>query len=124
MDMFGEMRTAIFLHRGIQKNAGALDAAECVHMATLGGARALGMESRIGSLEPGKQADMVAVDMEFSHFTPVHDPYSSLVYGANQEDVFFTMVSGRTIYDKKVLLTLDEDEVTAKALEVKKKLRA
>lgn len=122
MDMFGEMRTAIFLHRGIQRDAAVLNAAECVQMATLGGARALGIEDRAGSLEPGKQADMIAVDMEFSHFTPVHDPYSSLVYGANQEDVFFTMVAGRIIYDKKVLLTMDEEEVTAKAIEVKKKL--
>lgn len=124
MDMFGEMRTAIFLHRGTQRDAGVLNAEECVQMATLGGARALGMDDRIGSLEPGKQADLIAVDMEFSHFTPVYDPYSSLVYGANQEDVFFTMVAGRPMYDKKVLLTLDQDEVTAKALEVKEKLRA
>lgn len=124
MDMFGEMRTAIFLHRGTQRDAGVLNAEECVQMATLGGARALGMGGRIGSLEPGKQADLIAVDMEFSHFTPVYDPYSSLVYGANQEDVFFTMVAGRAIYDKKVLLTVDKEEVTSKALEVKEKLRA
>lgn len=122
MDMFGEMRTAIFLHRGSQRDAGVLNAEECVQMATLGGARALGLEDRIGSLEAGKQADIIAVDMEFSHFTPVYDPYSSLVYGANQEDTFFTMVAGRTLYDKKVMLTLDKEEVATKALEVKKKL--
>jgi 5-methylthioadenosine/S-adenosylhomocysteine deaminase len=122
MDMFGEMRTAIFLHRGAQRDAGILGAAECVTMATLGGARALGMEDRVGSLEPGKQADMIAVDMEYSHFTPIHDPYSALVYGANQEDVFFTMVAGKPLYDKKVLKTLDEDEITAKARAVKEKL--
>ncbi|MHB0866387.1 MAG: amidohydrolase family protein [Thermoleophilia bacterium] len=124
MDMFGEMRTAIFLHRAARHDVRVLNASECVQMATQGGARALGMEDRVGSLEPGKQADMIAVDMEFSHFTPVHDPYSSLVYGANQEDVFFTMVAGRTIYDKKMHLTLDAKEVTAKAIEVKEKLWA
>lgn len=122
MDMFGEMRTAIFLHRGTQRDATILDAAECLQVATIGGARVLGMEDRIGSLEPGKQADLVAVDMEYSHFTPVNDPYSALVYGASQEDIFFTVVAGRPLYDKKVFLTLDEQEITARAGEVKEKL--
>jgi len=122
MDMFGEMRTAIFLHRGVEHDAGVLGAAECVQLATLGGARALGMEDRIGSLESGKQADMIAVDMEYSHFTPIHDPYSALVYGANQEDVFFTMVAGRPLYTRKVLVTLDDEEITAKAREAEEKL--
>lgn len=124
MDIFGEMRTAIFLHRAMRQDASILDAAECVQIATLGGARALGMESAIGTLEPGKQADIIVVDMEFSHFTPIYDPYSALVYGANQEDVFFKMVAGRVIYDKKVILTIDEDETRARAIKVKKKLRA
>ncbi len=122
MDMFGEMRTAIFLHRGSERDVNVLSAAECVQMATLGGARALGMEDQIGSLEPGKQADFVAIDMEYSHFTPIHDPYSALVYGANQEDVFFTMVAGRPLYTRKVLLTLDDEKITADALDAKEKL--
>lgn len=122
MDMFGEMRTAIFLHRGAAQDTGVLGAAECVQLATIGGARALGMDDRIGSLEPGKQADIIAVDMEYSHFTPIHDPYSALVYGANQEDVFFAMVAGRPLYTRKVLLTVDDEEIAAKAREVKEKL--
>jgi len=124
MDMFGEMRTAIFLHRGIQADASALRADQCVRLATLGGARALGMDHLIGSLEPGKQADIIAVDTEFSHFTPVYDPYSALVFGANQEDVFFAMIAGRTLYDKKVLVTMDEEEINSRATGVKEKLRA
>ncbi|MBE0428588.1 MAG: amidohydrolase [Thermoleophilia bacterium] len=124
MDMFGEMRTAIFLHRGVRRDTRVLNAADCVLMATLGGARAMRMDDRIGSLEPGKQADMIAVDIKFNHFTPVHDPYSALVYGANQEDVFFTMVDGRVVYDRKVLKTLDNEKMTADALEVKNKLRS
>lgn len=122
IDMFGEMRTAIFLHRGTERDAEVLGAVECLQMATIGGARAMGMADRIGSLEPGKQADMIAVDMEHSHFTPIYDPYSALVYGANQEDVFFTMVAGRPLYTRKVLLTLDDEEITAKAREAKEKL--
>lgn len=122
MDMFGEMRTAIFLHRATQRDAGILGAPECVQMATIGGARAMGLEDRIGTLEPGKQADFIAVDMEYSHFTPIHDPYSALVFGANQEDVFFTMIAGRKLYDRKVLLPLDEEEIASRAMEVKEKL--
>lgn len=124
MDIFGEMRTAIFLHRAMRQDASILGAAECVQIATLGGARALGMEDAVGTLEPGKQADIIVVDMEFSHFTPIYDPYSALVYGASQEDVFFKMVGGRIIYDKKVILTIDEDETKARAIQVKDKLRA
>lgn len=122
MDMFGEMRTAIFLHRGTQHDAGILGAAECLKMATIGGARALGMADRIGSLEPGKQADLIAVDMEYSHFTPINDPVSALVYGASQEDVFLAMVAGKPVYDKKAFLTMDEGEITARARDVKEKL--
>ncbi len=122
MDMFGEMRTAIFLHRGAQRDAAVLDAAECVQIATLGGARALGMDDRIGSLEPGKQADLIAVDMEHSHFTPIYNPYSALVYGASQEDVFFVMVAGRPLYEKKVLLMMDEEKISDQAKAVKEKL--
>jgi 5-methylthioadenosine/S-adenosylhomocysteine deaminase len=124
MDIFGEMRTAIFLHRAMRQDASVLGAAECVQMATLGGARALGMGDQVGSLEPGKQADIFAVDMEFSHFTPIHNPYSALVYGANQEDVFFKMVAGRILYDKKVIQTLDVGDIKTRALKVKDKLRA
>ncbi|MHB0914754.1 MAG: amidohydrolase family protein [Thermoleophilia bacterium] len=124
MDIFGEMRTAIFLHRAMRQDASILGAAECVQIATLGGARALGMEDAIGTIEPGKQADIIVVDMEFSHFTPIYDPYSALVYGASQEDVFFKMVAGRIIYDKKVILTIDEGETKARAIQVKDKLRA
>ncbi len=124
MDMFGEMRTAIFLHRGYNRSADVLSTEDCVQMATLSGARVMGMEDRIGSLEPGKQADIIAVDMEHSHLTPIYDPYSALVYGANQEDVFFTMVAGEPIYDRKRLKTLDLEKINTAALAVKEKLRS
>ncbi len=123
MDMFGEMRTAIFLHRGVNRDADVLSTEDCVRMATIGGARALSMEDQVGSLEPGKQADIIAVDMEHSHMTPINDPYAALVYGANQEDVFFTMVAGRPLYERKVLKTLDFEKINAEALAVKEKLQ-
>jgi 5-methylthioadenosine/S-adenosylhomocysteine deaminase len=124
MDIFGEMRTAIFLHRAMSRDASVLEASQCVHMATIGGARALGMDDKVGTLEAGKEADIIVVDMEFSHFTPINDPYSALVYGANQEDVLLKMVAGRTIFDNKQTLTLDVEAIKARAIEVKDKLRS
>lgn len=124
MDMFGEMRTAIFLHRGHNQDVHALSTETCVRMATLGGARALGMDDLVGTLEAGKQADLIAVDMEHSHLTPIYDPYSALVYGANQEDVFFTLVAGKPLYESKLLNTLDSERISADSLTVKEKLRA
>ena len=91
MDMFDEMRTALFLHRAVERDVSVLDAPKCVRIATLGGAEALGMDDRVGSLEPGKHADLIAVDVSSSHFAPIDDPYSALVYGANQDDVLFTV---------------------------------
>ncbi len=123
MDMFGEMRTAIFLHRGHNQDVSVLSTEDCVQMATLGGARALGMDHQVGTLEPGKQADLIAVDMEHSHLTPIYDPYSALVYGANQEDVYFTLVAGRPLYESKKLNTLDIEKINAESLAVKEKLR-
>ena len=77
----------LFLHRAVERDVRVLDAQKCVRIATLGGAEALGMEAEVGSLEPGKWADLIAVDISRSHFAPIADPYSALVYGANQDDI-------------------------------------
>jgi len=123
LDMFGEMRVAIMLHRASAMDSSWLTASQVLEMATLGGARVLGIGDQVGSIEPGKRADLIAMDVEYSHFSPVDDPVSTLVYGGNQEDVFFTMIDGRVVYDKKVFQTVDEDEVTRRAQEVRVKLR-
>ncbi len=123
LDMFDEMRMTIFLHRASQAPAACMTADQVLAMATLGGARVLGLADTIGSLEVGKRADMVAVDMEYSHFAPIDDPVSALVYGANQEDVFFSMIDGRVVYDKKVFTGLDDAAVTREAESVRLKLR-
>ncbi|GAB4248876.1 MAG: amidohydrolase family protein [Thermoleophilia bacterium] len=124
LDMFDEMRMTIFLHRASQASAACMTAEQVLAMATLGGAQVLGLADKVGSLEPGKRADMIAVDMEYSHFAPIDDPVSALVYGANQEDVFFSMIDGRVVYDKKVLTTVDADAVTREAEAVRLKLRS
>ncbi len=124
LDMFDEMRMAIFLHRASQGSAVCISAEQVLRMATLGGAQVLGLEEAVGSLRPGKRADMIAVDMEYSHFSPIDDPVSALVYGANQEDVFFSMIDGRVVYDKKVFVDIDASRIIEDAASVRLKLRA
>jgi len=122
MDMFDEMRTALFLHRAIGRDVSVLTAEKCIQIATLGAADALGMADAVGSLEPGKQADLIAVDISRSHFAPVTDPYSALVYGANQDDVTFACVGGDVLYRDRELLTLDAEAVRAGGIQVREKL--
>jgi 5-methylthioadenosine/S-adenosylhomocysteine deaminase len=123
MDMFDEMRTMLFLHRAVERDVGVLDAQKCVRIATLGGAEALGMEAEVGSLEPGKYADLIAVDVSRSHFAPIADPYSALVYGANQDDIRLTVIGGRELYRDRVHAGVDADTVRSRAVAVREKLQ-
>ena len=123
MDMFDEMRTMLLLHRAVEGDVSVLDARACLRMATLGGAEALGMEAETGSLEPGKYADLVAVDVSRSHFAPVTDPCSAVVYGANQDDVRLTVIGGRVVYRDRQHLTVDADAVREAAVAVRERLQ-
>src|SRR5665648_542036 len=111
MDMFDEMRTMLFLHRAVERDVTVLDAPKCVRIATLGGAEALGMQDDIGSLEPGKFADFIAVDVSKSHFAPIDEPYSALVYGANQDDVLLTVVGGDALFHERGYTGLDAEAI-------------
>ena len=122
MDMFDEMRAMLLLHRAAERDVTVLDAQACVRLATLGGAEALGMEAEVGSLEPGKWADLIAVDVSRPQFAPVDDPYSALVYGANQNDVRLTVVGGRELFRDGVHIGVDADAVRARAVGVREKL--
>ena len=122
MDMFDEMRAMLLLHRAAERDVTVLDAQACVRLATLGGAEALGMEAEVGSLEPGKWADLIAVDVSRPQFAPVDDPYSALVYGANQNDVRLTVVGGRELFRDGVHVGVDADAVRARAVGVREKL--
>ena len=121
--MFDEMRTMLFLHRAVERDVSVLDAQKCVRIATLGGAEALGMEDEVGSLEPGKCADLIAVDVSRSHFAPIADPYSALVYGANQDDIRLTVVDGRELYRDRVHMGADADAIRSTAVAVREKLQ-
>jgi len=110
MDPCEEMRAALLLARAQARDFAALDAAEALALATLGGARALGLDDQIGSLEAGKRADLAAVSLAGAHLTPTTDPASVLVFAAHQSDVCFTMVEGVVLFDGAEVKTVDEAE--------------
>lgn len=123
LDMFGELRTAALLAKGVAKNAQAFAAPQALHAATLGGARALGLDAEIGSLVAGKSADFIALEMTALHLTPCYDLVSHLVYAAGRGDVSDVYVAGRALMREHRLLTIGEEETLAKANEWRAKIR-
>ena len=101
-----------------------MSARQFVKMATLDAARVLGLDDHLGSLEPGKQADIIAVDLSKSHQIPTHYPYSALVHTANQENVLATMVAGTFLYEDRTWHSMDQERIFARAEEMRMKLRA
>jgi 5-methylthioadenosine/S-adenosylhomocysteine deaminase len=107
LDMFGAMRAASFLQKVATSDPTAVSARTAIQMATIGGARALGMEKQIGSLEPGKRADVIIVSMSTARQTPMYDPLSHLVYVTRGDDVQTTIVNGKVLMRDRKVLTLD-----------------
>jgi 5-methylthioadenosine/S-adenosylhomocysteine deaminase len=115
LDMFGEMQTAALLTKAVAGDATALSAAQALRMATLNGARALGLDQEVGSLQVGKAADIAAVDLGQLQTQPVYNPISQLVYAAGREQVTDVWVAGRHLLKQGQLTSLNEDEILAKA---------
>ncbi len=109
MDMFETMRAAAFLQKVSTMNPQVLPAERTLHMATLGGAQALGMEREIGSLEVGKKADLIMVDLTASHMRPVNKIENSLVYCASSHDVESVICDGRVVMENGRIATFDEE---------------
>ncbi|MEX2609150.1 MAG: amidohydrolase family protein [Gemmatimonadota bacterium] len=107
MDILEEARTAQLVQRTRLRHAGVFPAADVLRMATLGGAEALGLAERTGSLEAGKDADLCAVALEAPHTRPVHDVAAAVVHAARGSDVVLTVVRGRVLYEGRNWLTLD-----------------
>jgi 5-methylthioadenosine/S-adenosylhomocysteine deaminase len=97
LDMFPVMRMASNLSRLVRHDPKASDAAEMVKAATVNGARALGMGDRIGTIEVGKEADIIAIDLDAPHFVPLHDPYTAVVFSAGRADVSDVFVAGEQV---------------------------
>ncbi len=124
LDMFEAMRQAAFLAKLTTRDPTAVPAREALMMATIGGARALGLDTLIGSLEPGKRADLITVAMNRTRQTPVYDPISHLVYTTRGDDVQTTIVNGRALMANRRLLTLDRQAVLADARRVARDVAA
>jgi 5-methylthioadenosine/S-adenosylhomocysteine deaminase len=107
LDLFLEMDTAAKLHKVHRLDPTILDAATVLRMATIDGARALGLGDRIGSLEPGKQADIIVLDLHKPHLTPLYHPESQLVYAARGSDVTTAVIDGRVVMENGRILTFD-----------------
>jgi len=122
LDLFEEMRSASFMAKLVTGNPEALDAAAVVRMATLDGARVLGMDHAIGSLEPGKLADVVVVDLKRPHLTPVYDPVSHLVYAARGSDVRDVIVNGVQVVENGRITTVDEQDVMRRAVAIAREI--
>jgi len=114
LDLMGEMRTAALLAKVVAGDAGALPAARALSMATLNGARALGLEHEIGSLKSGKSADIAAVNLNLLENQPLHDPINDLVYSASRHQISDVWVAGRRLLKNRELTTLDSAEILAR----------
>jgi 5-methylthioadenosine/S-adenosylhomocysteine deaminase len=123
LDMFEEMLTAALLAKHTSGDPTVAPAAAVLEMATLGGARALGMEDRIGSLTVGKRADVVVVGVDRAGMRPVYDPVSHLVYVAKGADVRDVVIEGRVVMHDRRVLTLSEPAVLAEADRLRDQVR-
>ena len=113
VDMFGEMNSAAKLHKVNTLDPTALPADTVLKMATMGGARVLGAEKEIGSLEPGKKADLIVLDMNQPHLTPLFNIPSHMVYAARGADVVHSVINGNVVMQNRKLKTLDEKTILA-----------
>jgi 5-methylthioadenosine/S-adenosylhomocysteine deaminase len=123
-DMFEEMDLAAKLQKVITLDPQSLPATTAFEMATMGGARVLGLQREIGSLEAGKRADMISVRLDQPHAVPLYEPVSQLVYALKASDVRDVMVNGKTVVRDRQILTLDLKQVLTKAEEFRAKVRA
>jgi len=123
LDMIKEMSTAAKLHKVSRLDPTVMDAKTVVRMATIEGAKALGMENKIGSLEAGKKADIIVIGLDEPHLTPLYSEYSHLVYAASGADVDTVIINGKVVMENRRLLTINEDEVMRKVNEIAVKVK-
>jgi 5-methylthioadenosine/S-adenosylhomocysteine deaminase len=110
------------LHRATAKHFNEPTGEQMLQLMTLDGARVLGMENEIGSLEVGKQADVVAIDLSAMHNAPLHNPVTAILFSAAASDVLFTMVAGRVLYADGEIKGLDEKQLNAQLSKVLQKI--
>ncbi len=114
LDMLGEMRTAALIGKGVAKDASAVNAMTVLKMATINGAKALGLEKVCGSLEIGKAADVVAIDLQHLETLPLYHPISHIVYACSRHQVTDVWVAGKPLLKQRHLTTFDEEALKGK----------
>ncbi|MCU0588710.1 MAG: amidohydrolase [Syntrophobacteraceae bacterium] len=124
LDLFGEMNSCAKLHKVMTLDPTVLPAGAVLGMATRGGARALGLDGKVGELTPGLWADIIVVDFHRPHLTPVYEPASHLVYAARGADVRHSIIHGSLVMEDRRLLTLDVEEVMDHARAIARIVRA
>jgi 5-methylthioadenosine/S-adenosylhomocysteine deaminase len=123
LDMFGEMRTAALLAKGVSGDASAVPAMTALKMATINGAKALGIDNITGSLSIGKQADIIAIDLEQLETQPLYHPVSQIVYVASRQQVTDVWVAGKRLLKQRNLTTINSDDLKIKIATWHEKLK-
>ena len=122
LDIFEQMKYTCLLQKGICENPEVLPAYEVLKMATINGAKALKLENKVGSIEEGKQADIIMINMDSVVTTPINNVFSEIVYNVKGTDVDMTMVNGRILMENRTLNNKDEKEVYRKCEEIIKRI--
>jgi 5-methylthioadenosine/S-adenosylhomocysteine deaminase len=122
LDLLSEMEFGLLVQRASKKEVGALNAKKIVEISTIGGAKALGLESEIGTLESGKKADLVGIKTDNLANQPVYNPYSTLVYTASARDVILTMVDGEILYEEGKFRDIDEESMKEEVERIEQKI--
>ena len=111
LDMFEEMSMTVKIHKALNKDSTIMNAREVLKMGTINGAKVLGIDKLTGSLEIGKKADLIIIDVNKPHLTPMYDPYSHLTYSANGSDVDTVIINGKIILEERKFTNLDLEKV-------------
>ncbi|RZW17599.1 MAG: amidohydrolase [Desulfobulbaceae bacterium] len=122
VDMFSEMNTVAKVHKVSTMDPTIMNAETTLHAATLGGASALGVDDQIGSLEPGKKEDLIVLDLNQPHLTPLYNIPSHLVYAARGADVVHSIINGTVVMQNRKLLTLDESALIVRMSDIAQKV--
>jgi len=123
LDLLRETQLASLLHKGVFGDPTVLPARSMIEMATIGGARVLGLDTEIGTLTEGKQADLVCFSVDGPHATPVFDPWSHLVYAARSSDVRHVLVQGKLVVGNRHLNTIDQERIESQAWDFAQQLK-
>lgn len=115
LDLIGEIATCAKLHKGVNLDPTVVNARQALAMATIGGAKSIRLEDKLGSLETGKLADIILIDINDPHLQPIFDPYTHIVYSSTGKDVDTVIVNGNIVVSEKKVLTLCKDELVEKA---------